>query len=280
MISEAAQEQATLYALGLLDADEAAAFERERDADAELRALSAELRETVAALALSAEGDPPPSLKDRVMARVATERRAAAGGTPVPVPVSIDPVKGKIVAGPWGGGWLPWALAATLMLCCGALAWSRERWRREFSALERKTVAVEVAVARLREATPAPPLVAPEVNPLRAVAFCPLEPTEAGAALPRVAVLWDAARREGKLRVSKLPPPGEGKDYQLWVVEEGRKDTVSAGVVSVGEGGTVEATFQPVASGGKDTVVAFALSLERAGGSPKNEGPVLFLGKL
>ena len=115
---------------------------------------------------------------------------------------------------------------------------------------------------------------------LQQVVFCPLEETHDEALRPRAAVLWDAARREGVLRVEKLPPPGAGKDYQLWAVEAGHQDTVNAGVVSLGEGGSVEERFAPVAAGGKDRVLAFAISVERAGGSPKNEGPVVFLGKL
>ena len=134
---------------------------------------------------------------------------------------------------------------------------------------------MEVAIGQLRTEAP------PEGGALRQVAFCPLELQPAPeTTTPRAAVLWDAARREGKLRVTHLPPPGEGKDYQLWVVETGRKDAVSAGVVSVGAENTAEVPFTPVAEGGKEPVVAFALSVERAGGSPKNEGPILFLGKL
>ena len=269
MIPEETQEQAALHALGLLDAAEAGAFEREQDADAELRALTSELRETAAALAWSAEGNPPPGLKARVLAQLAGEAKR-------------DPSPGKVVAGPWSRAALPWALAASLMICCGALAVSRERWRRDFSALERKALAVEVAEANLQRAaaTPTPAPATPEADALRQVAFCPLEPTAEEAARPRVAVLWDAARREGKLRVAKLPPPGAGKDYQLWVVEKDRKDAVSAGVVSVDAGGGVETVFQPAAEGGDGAAVAFALSVERAGGAPKNEGPILFLGKL
>ena len=63
-------------------------------------------------------------------------------------------------------------------------------------------------------------------------------------------------------------------------MEAGHKDAVSAGVVKVGAGDTAEADFQPAGDDGKAEVVAFALSVERAGGASKNEGPILFLGKL
>ena len=45
MISDEQQDQAALYALGLLGADEDAAFESELRANAELRDLVRELRE-------------------------------------------------------------------------------------------------------------------------------------------------------------------------------------------------------------------------------------------
>ena len=267
MISDELQEQAALHAMGLLDAAEAEAFERQLAADGELRALTAELRETAAQLAYSAQDAdgrtaPRPALRARVLAETG---RAAA---------SDNPAAGKVVRGPWGGTWLPWAMAALLMLCCGALAVDRQRLHKEISALARKTAAVEVADAELRGAASSPSA----ADALRQVAFCPLEPQPPTAAnTPRAAVLWDAARREGTLRLAHVPPAGAGKDYQLWVVESGHPDAVSAGVVSVDASGAAQVAFRPVQDG---AAAAFALSVERAGGSEKNAGPILFLGKL
>ena len=272
MISDELQEQAALHALGLLDAAEAVAFERQLATDGELRTLTAELRETTAELARGAqdaasEAGPRPELRVRVLAEISSLGGRTVGAEAVPT------AAGKIVHGPWGGATLPWAIAAALTLCCGALAVDRQRSRKEFSALERKTAAVEVADADLRKA--------PAGDALRLVAFCPLEPQPpTDANTPRAAVLWDAARREGTLRLAHVPPAGAGKDYQLWVVETGHKDAVSAGVVSVDAAGTAQVPFRPVATGGTEPAAAFALSVERAGGSEKNEGPILFLGKL
>src|SRR6266511_813583 len=64
MISEEQQDQAALYALGLLGADEDSAFESELRANAELRDLVRELREAAGDLALTAPSLlPPASLK-------------------------------------------------------------------------------------------------------------------------------------------------------------------------------------------------------------------------
>ena len=79
MISEEQQDQAALYALGLLGADEDAAFESELRANAELRDLVRELREAAGDLALTAPSLlPPASLKERVMGEIAMERKRVA----------------------------------------------------------------------------------------------------------------------------------------------------------------------------------------------------------
>ena len=55
MISETQQDQAALYALDLLGAEEVIAFERELSANAELQTLVRELRDAGAAVALSVQ---------------------------------------------------------------------------------------------------------------------------------------------------------------------------------------------------------------------------------
>ena len=265
MITEELQDEATLYALALLDDREATAFERALDADAELHVLVTDLRETVGALAWTTMGNPPPGLRERVLSRAAEEKRATTIRTRRIF--SAD----EVATTPRYGKWLPWTVAAAMALCCGALTVSRERWRQSSSALE--------ITAQSSPQTHSAPE-SQEKDPLRQMVFCSLEPLASEMVRPRVMVLWDAVRREGKVRAANLPLPEAGKDYQLWVVEAGHKNPISAGIVSLDKGGGTERLFRPVIDGGKESVAAFALSLERAGGSPTNAGPVLFLGKL
>lgn len=261
-MNEGQQERASLYALGLLDADEAAEFERELAADGELRTLTAELREAVASLVRTAsEALPPPRLRARLLARVAKEARAS------------DSILGKPVAGPAWTQWISLAAAAALAILCVFL-------RSEKAEAERHWLVARSELATLRKMYGTA-----EANTDRAsiaqVAFCTLEPVPAPQQTgPQAAVLWDAARRRGRLHISGLPPAGEGKDYQLWTVETGIKDPVNSGLVKVGADNIAEVEFQPQGDDGKGPAVAFALSRERAGGVPKNEGPILFLGKL
>ncbi len=90
--------------------------------------------------------------------------------------------------------------------------------------------------------------------------------------------VWDPAKQEGILQVEKLPALAANQDYQLWVVDPQYPIPVDAGVFTVDPAsGAARFDFkarQPVAA-----VAAFAVSLERKGGVPKAEGPMMLLGK-
>lgn len=90
--------------------------------------------------------------------------------------------------------------------------------------------------------------------------------------------LWDPGRKQGVLKVEKLPALATNQDYQLWVIDPQYKDPVDGGVFTVDpRTGVAQVKFtakQPV-----NAVNAFAVSLERKGGVPKAEGPIVLLGK-
>jgi len=85
MISEQQSELASLYAVGALTTEEAAQFERELAADAELRAYVRGLQRTTDLLAISsATGNPPAQLKGKVLAKIdALESAKKARPSPV-----------------------------------------------------------------------------------------------------------------------------------------------------------------------------------------------------
>ena len=102
MISEEQQDQAALYALGLLGTAEDAAFESELKVNAELRDLVRELREAAGDLALTTPSlQPPASLKQRIMREITTKQV-------VPMPPQQRA----------SFGWMPWAIAAGLAVFC------------------------------------------------------------------------------------------------------------------------------------------------------------------
>jgi anti-sigma-K factor RskA len=88
--------------------------------------------------------------------------------------------------------------------------------------------------------------------------------------------VWDPTREQGVLAVSKLPALASEKDYQLWVIDKQYPSPVSAGVFVVdpvtGEAHIVFRADKPVKS-----IAKFAVSLERKGGSPSPEGPIVLV---
>jgi anti-sigma-K factor RskA len=241
MISEELQDQAALYALGTLDTSEATAFESAMNADAELRALVRELCDAVNALAHASPAHlPPAELKHRVLGQIADEARSAKI-------TQLPAVQAKSVT----AAWLPWAIAALLMLGCVLLLARQDRLRKE------------LADARANDAL------------LRATIVA-LAPTPDGARDAKATVAWDPARQTGVIRINNLPAAGAGKDYQLWAVDADYKDPLNAGIVHVDANGTAQVEFKPTTAARH--VKAFALSIEREGGVPKREGPIVLIG--
>src|SRR5207244_1570671 len=172
MISEEQQDQAALYVLGLLEPQEAAAFESELNANAELRDTARELREAAGVVALAAPPQAPPaSLKQRIMREIETESRRV-----VPMPTERPSF-----------GWVPWAIAAGLAVFCGLLALDRVRLERQ--------------IADIRS-----------VDPLMQTTFYALAPSAPAPAGAKATVAWHPGRQSGVIRISNLPAPQAGKD--------------------------------------------------------------------
>lgn len=242
MISEEQEKLAALYALGMLDADEALAFERALVSSLALRTSTREFRDAAASLVSSAPATSAPALlRGRLMEAIAPR-----------APVNVVPMT---------PAWIPWAAAAALALCCGLLAVREGHLRAEVAGLRGN--------AMLNAAPDA----------LAQISFCSLQPTLPEKALPSASVAWDHSRGLGVVRLEHLEPPAAGKDYQLWVVAEGVAKPVSAGVVHVDSQGAGRSVFKPVTAG-RAAAQAFALSLEDAGGVEENKGPILLMGKL
>jgi len=241
MIAEEQQDRAALYVLGSLDANEIAAFESAIRDDAELRALVRELRETASAIALGAqEYSVPAALKDRILQEIAAESGADKQHSLGDRKVTPHPIS-----------WLPWAIAALFLVSLGALLYNNMQLRRQ--------------ITEMRAA-----------DPLIRTSFVALAPAKGAPSDAKATVAWQPDKQSGVIRISGLPAAGRGKDYQLWAVDAERTDPINAGVVHVNPNGTAQVRFKPTESA--HNIKAFALSLEREGGVPKREGPILLIG--
>lgn len=285
MIDDRQEELAALHALDLLEGAEREEFVAELGRSSELRWCVGDMRQAAAALAhLAPAADPPPALKARILASAAAPagRGVTASESAAASPVRRNPV--RIPA------WVPWLAAA----CFGVAAiWSERLYLAAKSELmslrDQQRLAeqtMERARGQLEDAT-------------RLLAASDRRVEELGARLKaegdlahfKIATLasmlgnspaalavavWDPAREEGVLAVSRLPALEAEKDYQLWVIDPQYPAPLNGGVFAVdpatGEARVVFRANKPVKS-----IARFAVSLERKGGVAKREGPIVLL---
>lgn len=148
-------------------------------------------------------------------------------------------------------GWLPWAIAALFLGFCGLLAFDRARLQRE-----------------LADARAADPFA-------QAMLVALISPT-GDHPDAKANVAWQPDRQSGVITINNMPPAGEGHDYQLWAVDANHPDPIDAGIIHVEPNGVTRVRFKPDKNASQ--IKAFAISLERAGGVPKREGPIVMIG--
>jgi anti-sigma-K factor RskA len=276
MSPEEREELASLYVVGALEGDELAAFERELAAQPELAALVTELERASTLLATSVpQHKAPEAVRQSVFQHI---RQEVPAPEPPPRPA-------------FSFGWIPWAIAAGLAICC-ALFWNdrsrltaalanleqeneslqgriasldaeRSRLESRVSALERERDDLQIRVASLEAR-----------DPLREIQPVTLAAQPGAPIAEEVMALWDPYRREGALH-AKLPEPAPDKDYQLWIITPESKQPVDAGIIPAVSDCLMFTATRPV-----NQVAALAISIEPKGGSPTPQGPVIYLGKL
>lgn len=281
MIDETKEELAALHALDLLEGVERERFVAEMTRDPDLQRLAADLRRSATALAHAApDAAPPAELRDRVMASAA----ALASETPF---ASAAPAAVRLV--PFSS-WIPWLVAACVAF---AAVWSDFLYNRaeaENASLREQERIAQLALDQTRaQLDDAKRLLAQsgrEIAELSAnlkaegdlahLKIATLASMLGNSPAALAVAVWDPTREEGVLTVSRLPALASEKDYQLWVIDPQYAAPVSGGVFAVnpstGEAHIVFKADRPVHS-----IAKFAVSLERKGGVPKPEGPIVLL---
>jgi hypothetical protein len=288
-------ELAPDYALGLLEGDDLEQFERHLASGCEACELELGRMDAVGdALAYAVPLVPAPdSLRDRVLlaveADLAATRRESAPAAPPRVAPSPTPrpdgpaVKPTYSPGPWPppdraaaaapvaprkGGWfggLAPALAFAGMLV-GVLGGFYALKLRSQLALVRadleRVQAENQELVRVMDVVGSPGL------RMVALGGQNVAPKAEGR------VLWSPESKKAVLYTYGLPKPPAGKDYQLWVFEDGTPR--SEGVFPVDDKGGAQHVLPEVPAAGG--VGAFAVTLEPAGGLPKPSGPIVLMG--
>jgi anti-sigma-K factor RskA len=250
-------ELAAGWVLDVLDETERQAFEAHLATCVICTGEVARLTEGARVLAASsAPAVPAATLRPRVLAHVRAEMAKETAKAPA---ARVTPMPERRAA-----PWLAWGLAtaAAVMAVFSVSLWQTEqRLRRELSTLEstRADLARQLEEERQWMAL----LDSPQA---KVVDFAP---TPQGAQLPHVRATWDPASRRAVLVFDQLAAPA-GQDFELWGIHpSGPK---SLGLVRADASGRAVVRLADV--GDSATLQAFAISLEREGGSGDPNAPV------
>ena len=140
-----------------------------------------------------------------------------------------------------------------------------DRLKQQLAGAEQKAVALNEQIVRLQA-----------TNPLASLEAAALRAQNNAWADTGAVIVWDPAKQEGLLRVTKARPVSANKDYQLWLTDKELPAPVSAGIVKIDEQGMAVLSFKPSAPVGH--VATFVISIEAKGGVAKREGPVVMMG--
>jgi hypothetical protein len=265
------------YALGALPEEERAEVEALIARHPELAEELAAIEESLIQMAEANAVQPPPGLEDKIWAAIQLDNSHQAPSThtiPLPPPSSSttsdkqsgsDGTSAKVIplGGNAGNSWQRAALWVALALSVGgnAMLWQSrnaasqqaEGLAQQLSTLQQERGIMQQQLVTFQE----------ERTMMTDPGMKRVLMTSPDASKEMRGALFIAPNgHEAYLALAKMPPPPPGKQYQLWVLKGGKP--VDMGVIpnSLVEGGAEKMTM-PIEGG-----EAFAISLEKAGGSP------------
>ena len=247
--------------------------------DAEARALRAHLAdgcpvcagrlaeyEAIAGqIPLALEPVPPPAgVRERLLERAAADARPGKVPRIVPFPSGRPP----------GSSWARPAAAAALAAGIAAiavyvpLARDRDALQAALTGQERRVRAVE---GELRAAS----------DTLRVLRSPAVQVVSLGGGEPqpgaRGRIFWDRARGEWRFYAAEMRPPGAGRTYELWLIND-KGTKIPAGTFQVDASGEGELRVSLPADVG--TVKVAAVTDEPEGGSPQPTGTIQLVGTI
>ncbi|HRJ73549.1 MAG TPA: anti-sigma factor [Terrimicrobiaceae bacterium] len=282
MSPEEREELASLYALGLLECEDLAAFEKELARDPSLDALVVEFERAASQLAASLPRKrPPAALKDAVLGAVQAPSAAREPGFSLAV----------VLQG------IPWAVAAGFAVCCAVLWFGRADLRGQYARLNEENRSLQVRIAgldseraRLEARVEALESESKDLKirvassearePLKEFQGLTLAPQAGAAPGSEVSAVWDPKKQAGTLDLTKLPPTAPDKAYQVWLITPDSAQPLNVGVLGPASIGKRVAFRSPLPV---SRVSAIAISLEPLRGSPVPtgpSGPVVYLGRM
>jgi len=305
------EEEAIAYAFGLMEEAARPEFEAALKSDAALRALVSELQGTAAGLAFDAPQQAAPAdLRPVILNSASSVQQERVLRTPVIAKSEHNPWKWATLAA--GIALLGLTFASFMLFKVQRVAreTEAETLSRQIAVLktevdgmkEKLLVAVQSSTelkktfeAQLAAANNAAEALRQDIaqrtkredelkhelakltqtNELAKMQIATLQSSIKEYQQGVAVVVWNSDTQQGILKLEKMPPVEQGKDYQLWVVDPAKPKPVNAGVVQVDDKGFAKVEFKPVVE--IDKASNFAISVEKEGGAAENEGPIILL---
>ena len=243
------------YVLEVLEDEERKEFELIlQEATEEQRKLFEDMKKIRDQLALATEPlVPSPDLEDRIVENIETSKHDRIGNNRKSIPV-----------------WVYKAAAAILLIGTLALGYFTADLSQTIKQQEAVITELRNEVERQDEL-----LFVLAAKEVRLVTMRGLEPSPDSYGK----VVWDPQNRQAILQLANLPAPPEGKDYQLWLINDG-ESPVPAGVFNFDQPSDdlffkVE-QLQEVSS---PQANSFAVTLEPKGGVLQPTGDMYLLGQ-
>jgi len=252
------------YVYGILPEAEAAEVARAMVQYPEVRDEVAAIEAAMFQLATAGAVTPPAPLKENIWQAINASHSVVA---PSPIAAQQSVTENTIPLNGKSAPRISWQLAAAFVALIGSLGTNfyllnnRNQTGQQIIALQQRIDTLSNAQQNLslqvsRYRNEADMISDPDLKPVV------MQSTQKDH--PMAATLyWSKTRGEAYVSVQKLPMPPEGMQYQLWAIADGKP--VDLGVLTnemIGKQG-MEKVSKAVADG-----QAFAISLEKAGGSP------------
>lgn len=248
------------YVLGLASAEEQAEFESMCRQYPEILQARISFEEAMEKQAFQNAVVPPPALKQQIM-------EAAFHSEAKVIPMDTGKAAGK-------ANWFKYAAAAYAVLLAGSLFWNISQYNRnerleetyrelvrdyDSNAVRLTEIEDEVAMLRLN----------PNLK-MAAMKGTPVSPASFAT------VYMDSTTKDVYLVVNNLPKPASNKQYQLWALLDGRP--IDLGMID--NSYFVDQKKLVLRMKNVSAAQAFAITLEKEGGSPTPQGDMYVLGNL
>lgn len=255
-----AEEDLALYGMGSLQGEELAMVRAHLQSCAECREELSRVSADLSVLGMSVDQhSAPASARSRLLDSI--QRDVESSGVTHTGSITQFPAPGPRPV------WIPWTIAAALAI--GATGLGVEVNKLQHRLHEQSQRLAESREAAVRSQRVLALLKTPQAQRVTLTAAkTPAEPT--GHAI------YLAERGELIFQGSHLKSLPEGKAYELWVIPQDGTAAIPAGVFRPDDAGEASVVMPPLPPG--VPAKAFAITVERAGGVPKAEGPIVLSG--